>query len=71
MLGHPSGGRDRVFDGGWKFVLGREAVADRHKATSGHLCERSADAVMGFDTAGDHAAAVEEDEARQRLGGIA
>jgi hypothetical protein len=34
------------------------------------LRERRADAVMGVDTAGDHAAAVEEHKARQIVGGL-
>jgi hypothetical protein len=54
-----------------KFVFRREAVAYRYKVTSAHVCERGTDAVMGFDAAGDHAAAMEEDEARQRRPGDA
>src|ERR1700737_1199617 len=70
MPGHPPGRRDRILDGGGKFVLGSETVANGNEATSRHLCERRADTVMGIDTAGDHAAAVEEHEARQMFGGL-
>ena len=38
--GHPSGRRDRVFDGGGKFVFGREPVVDRDETAPGRLCER-------------------------------
>ena len=49
-------------------MLGREAVVHGNKAASGRLCQRCRDAVMGLDTAGDHAAAMEEDKARQWVG---
>src|SRR6202165_6206335 len=65
MPGHPSGCRDRILDGGGKFVFGSEAVADGNKAAARHVGERRADAVMAVDTAGDHAAAMEEHKTRQ------
>ena len=51
MLGYPTGGRDRILDGGRKFVFGREAVVHGNKAAAGGLCKRRRDAVMGLDTA--------------------
>ena len=51
-------------------MFGSETVFDGYQATASGLRERSADAVVSVDTAGDHAAAMEEDEARQMSAGV-
>ena len=46
-------------------MLGSKAVADRQQPAAGLLAEGAADEVVGRDAAGNHAAAMKEDDTRQ------
>ena len=68
LFGNPSGRRDRVLDRGRESVLGGKPVIHRDEAAARGLRQRRGDAIMGLDTAADHAAAMEKNKTRQIFG---
>src|SRR6202023_574026 len=66
MRGDPLGRGKTIFDAGWKFILGREAVVDRHRHASGLVGERAAWTVVRIESANDPSAAVEKYQHRKR-----
>jgi hypothetical protein len=55
-----------IADGGWKFVLGREAVADRNDRGVAARGEDATEGVMSLEASGDKPAAMEIDDGRER-----